>query len=108
MKQTGNILVFTQWSFKDALVQTYTLPYVDIIRKIISPERKIILVTSEQAHIALSKSEADQVNKDWQSRNMQWLPEPYQRFGIKKLVNSTRNLSKLISIKKRKSSFQYS
>ena len=44
MKLDGNILVFTQWSFKDALVQTYTLPYAAIIRKIISPERKIILL----------------------------------------------------------------
>ena len=59
MKEPGNILVFTQWSFKDALIQTYTLPYIDIIREIISSERKIILVTAEQGHIALSKEEID-------------------------------------------------
>jgi len=98
MKEAGNILVFTQWSFKDALVQTYTLPYVDIIREIISAERKIIIVTSEQPHIALSKEEADQINKDWEKRNMQLHPEPYKRFGLIKLVTSAGNLSKLISI----------
>ena len=103
MKTRGNILVFTQWSFKDALVQTYTLPYIDIIRDIISPERKIILVTAEQPHIALSKDEAHQINKDWERRNMQLLPESYKRFGLKKLIASAGNLSKLIgTIKKEK------
>ena len=56
--------MFTQWSFKDALVQTYTLPYINIIREIILPQQKIILVTAEQEHIALSKTESDQVNKN--------------------------------------------
>ena len=101
MRPAGNILVLTQWSFRDALVQTYTLPYVDIIRKIISPNRKIILITAEQEHIALSKDETDQINKDWQKRNMQLLPGPYKRFGIKKLVASAGNLSRLISVVKK-------
>jgi len=101
MKREGNILVFTQWSFKDALVQTYTLPYINIIREIISPGRKIILVTAEQPHIALSKEEAEQVNRDWKSRNMQLLPEPYKRFGLKKLIASAGNLSKLIGVIKK-------
>ena len=29
----GNVLVLTYWSYKDALIQTYTLPYVRIIQK---------------------------------------------------------------------------
>src|SRR6185369_1290620 len=101
MKEVDNILVFTQWSFKDALVQTYTLPYVNIIREIISPERKIILVTAEQPHIALSKNEADEINKDWSKRNMQLHSEPYKRFGLIKLVASARNLSRLTGIIKK-------
>ena len=101
MKERGNILVFTQWNFKDALIQTYTLPYIDIIRKIISPERKIIVVTAEQSHIALSKEELDKTNKEWEKRNMQLLAEPYKRFGIKKIVASAGNLSRLVGIIKR-------
>ena len=57
MKTTGHILVFTQWSFKDALVQTYTLPYVDLIREIIPLDIKIFLVTAEQQQIALDAEE---------------------------------------------------
>lgn len=101
MKTAGNILVFTQWSFKDALVQTYTLPYINIIRDIISPERKIILVTAEQPHITLTNDETGQINKDWKSRNMQLLPQPYKRFGLKKLIASAGNLSQLIGVIKK-------
>jgi len=101
MKTAGNILVFTQWSFKDALVQTYTLPYINIIRDIISPERKIILVTAEQWPVRLSKEETGQINKDWKSRNMQLLPQPYQRFGLKKLIATAGDLSQLIGVIKK-------
>ncbi|MFN3342602.1 MAG: hypothetical protein ACK40M_07885 [Flavobacteriales bacterium] len=47
MKRKGNILVFTYWPLNDALIQTYTLPYVKIIRNIIDKERKIYLITLE-------------------------------------------------------------
>jgi len=101
MRSSGNILVFTQWSFKDALVQTYTLPYVDIIRKIVPPGIKIFLVTSEQQQVALSDDETVQVNKEWEKRNMQLLPEPYKRFGVKKMFASAANLLRLRGIIKK-------
>lgn len=43
-----NILVLTYWSFNDALIQTYTLPYVKQIAETLSPEHKIILLTLEK------------------------------------------------------------
>lgn len=101
MKTAGNILILTQWSFKDALVQTYTLPYVDIIRRIISPERKILLVTSEQERIAVSDDESKQLNKEWSIRNMELIPEPYKRFGVKKMLASAGNIAKLYKIIKK-------
>jgi len=42
-----NILVITYWKFDDALVQTYTLPYLRIIRDILLPESEITLITME-------------------------------------------------------------
>jgi glycosyltransferase involved in cell wall biosynthesis len=103
MKTVGNIFVFTQWSFKDALVQTYTLPYVDIIRSIIAPERKIFLLTSEQSPIALSKEETDKINEDYAKKNMKLLPQSYRRFGIKKMIGLATNLFRLyFFIKKNK------
>lgn len=98
MKKPGNLLVLTQWSFKDALVQTYTLPYVDMIRQIISPDRKIFLVTAEQKQIALSKEEEDQINKEWARRNMQLVTEPYKRMGFKKMMAAVGNLFRLVRV----------
>jgi len=101
MTKEGNILVFTQWSFKNALVQTYTLPYVDIIRRIIAPNRKIFLFTAEQENIALNSDEIIQINNEWEKRNMQLLPYPYKRFGFKKMLVVAGYLFKLIRIIKK-------
>lgn len=101
MNKEGNILVFTQWSFKDALVQTYTLPYVDIIREIISPKRKMFLVTAEQQQIALNDEEIKKINNDWAERKMQLIAQPYRRFGLKKMIASGGNIYKLSRIIKK-------
>ncbi len=60
IKTNNNILILTHWSFQDALVQTYTLPYVFLIRKNIDADRKIILVTFEQDHLKMN----DDVRKE--------------------------------------------
>jgi len=96
-----NILIMTLWSYNDALVQTYTLPYVDIIRRIVSSERKIFLFTSEQEHIALSHEEKAQINTEWMQKNMELISEPYKRFGIKKMIASAGTLVKLYRVTKR-------
>jgi glycosyltransferase involved in cell wall biosynthesis len=101
MKLDGNIMVLTQWSFKDALVQTYTLPYVAIIRKIISADRKILIVTAEQTHIALNKRETEAINTEWSTVNMQLLALPYRRFGLKKIIASSTQFFKLYRLIKK-------
>lgn len=45
MSQPKNILVLTYWDFNDALVQTYTLPYLYIIANLLPPRSNIYLVT---------------------------------------------------------------
>ena len=102
MSLTGNILILTQWSFKDALVQTYTLPYVSIIRQIISSEREITLVTAEQASIGLSDYEKDAINREWKKSKMQLVAMPYRRFGVKKIIVSTFQFFKFYRLIKRK------
>ncbi|HEV8271818.1 MAG TPA: glycosyltransferase [Chitinophagaceae bacterium] len=103
MKLTGNILVLTQWSFNDALVQTYTLPYVEILRETIPEVRKIFVVTSEQEKKALTQREINDINDQWKSRNMELIAQPYKRFGWKKLVTSVGQMLKLYrTLKKNK------
>ncbi|MFL5729130.1 MAG: hypothetical protein ACJ75J_06530, partial [Cytophagaceae bacterium] len=84
----GNILVLTQWSFRDALVQAYTLPYVALIRKRLEPGFKLYLVTSEQQRLALAPGETEKVNLEWKKDNMYLQPYPYRKFGVKKMVGS--------------------
>jgi len=101
MKLTGNILVLTQWSFKDALIQTYTLPYVEILREIVPSEKKIIVVTSEQEKKALSPEEFKDINDQWKNRNMELIAQPYKRFGWKKLITGVGQIIDLYRIIKK-------
>jgi hypothetical protein len=101
MKLQGNILILTHWSFKDALVQTYTLPYVEIIREIVPVEKKIIVITSEQKNYALSGTEIETINLQWKKRNMELVAQPYKRLGWKKTIASIGQLIELYRVIKK-------
>jgi hypothetical protein len=78
-----NLLILTYWSYKDALIQTYTLPYVRIIRKNLPQKSKIYLFTIEQDFFKMNKAE-------WKTEKQKLLPEnihlirfSYSRIGLK-------------------------
>ena len=50
-----NVLVLTYWSYTDALIQTYTLPYVRIMKKQING--KVFLVMMEPVAKKLAPGE---------------------------------------------------
>lgn len=100
-KKSENVLVVTFWSFKDALVQTYTLPYVNIIRQKLPPGSKIFIVTFEQQRVALTESELDQKNKEFAKENIQLVAFPYTKFGVKKLVAALGHLYSMIKLIKK-------
>lgn len=75
------ILVLTYWSFKEALVQTYTLPFVQMIRNA-APQSPIYLVTFEQKHLQVSDEEWKSICKTYQEQNIFLLRFPYFRFGL--------------------------
>jgi len=105
----SNILLLTHWSYKDALVQTYTLPYLEMIRSILPKQYKIFLVTSEQGKLALSKEEIKNINEDWQQNNISLVALPYERFGFKKMVSMPTQLLQLVQlVRKNKISYIHS
>ena len=61
MSAAKNILILTQWSFKDPLIQAYTLPHVKIIAKQIPEGSKIYLVTFEQQGLKMQEDEKKDV-----------------------------------------------
>lgn len=87
-----NILIITYWKFSDALIQTYTLPYLRIIRKIVPPEANIYLLTLEK-----SQTETKVQNIPEKER-IQWISFPYQAFGWKAFIFWIRKIWELIRL----------
>ena len=96
-----NILIITFWSYNDALVQTYTLPYVNMIRKILPGDSKIFIVTFEQERIALSSSQLKAVNDEFGKNNIEVVAFPYKKFGVKKLIAAVDHLFSMIRLIKK-------
>ena len=78
-----NLLILTYWSYKDALIQTYTLPYVRIIRKNLPKKSKIYLFTIEQDFYKMSDDEWKIEKQKLATENIILLRVRYSKFGIK-------------------------
>ncbi len=79
------VLVLTFWSFKDALIQTYTLPYLRLIHKV-APKRKIFLLTLEKKHLEMSETERQMWEMELQKSNITLLSFPYVPFGFRAIL----------------------
>lgn len=93
MKSTKNILVLTYWSFSDALIQTYTLPYLKQIAEILSEESKIYLVT-------LEKDKGSGIIK-LEGSNLINIQYPYSTFGLAASLAWFKNIFTLKNIIKK-------
>ena len=89
IKETKNILILTYWSYHDALIQTYTLPYVRIIKKYLPANSKIFLVTLEQKQHNLSSCQVEtpgttkKIKETLKKENIYWINFKYYKFGFK-------------------------
>jgi glycosyltransferase involved in cell wall biosynthesis len=88
---TKNILVITYWDFKDALIQTYTLPYLKIIENIISENSKIFLFTLD---------EIERKNKTV-SLKITNISKQYYKFGLKSTLKWIKNFVYLYKLIKK-------
>lgn len=96
-----NLLVFTYWSFKEALIQTYTLPYLKIISKQIGPGSKIYLITIEKPELMLKADEMKRVEKELTEYNIELILIPYKRFGLSAIFNWSLNIFFLVNFCRR-------
>ncbi len=85
-----HVLVTTFWSFKDALVQTYTLPYLKIMHKHLPKDSKIYLLTIEQERYQILPAEIAQIENDLKKYNILSIRFPYFSYGFRSLLNWTR------------------
>ncbi len=77
-----NLMILTYWSYKDALIQAYTLPYVRIIRKNISSKSKLYLFTLEQRHLKMTSKEWSEEKLKLSSEGIYIYRFPYAHFGL--------------------------
>jgi glycosyltransferase involved in cell wall biosynthesis len=96
MRSKGeNILVLTYWPLQDALIRTYTLPYLRLIREEMGDQGRIILVTLEKNGAQHQFGYADE---KW---NIEHLQLPYLPFGGKAILNWMKELFFLRRLVKR-------
>lgn len=91
------ILVLTYWSYQDALVQTYTLPYLRILIQTLPKGSEVVLLTLEKPEYQLSASEAAREWELLKGENITWLAHPYHPFGMKSVVRWLSLLPRLAS-----------
>jgi len=96
-----NILILTHWSFQDALIQAYTLPYVFLIRKNIEADRKIILVTFEQDHLKMNSEVRKEKIAFLRSKGIELLTLKYTKFNFTLPLKALGYFYELISTIKR-------
>ncbi|MCX7729446.1 MAG: glycosyltransferase [Bacteroidia bacterium] len=71
--KTKNILVLTYWDINDALIQTYTLPYVKIMAQYIPDNSKIYVLTLNKKKSFISEEHP----------KIKWITFRYIPFGMK-------------------------
>ncbi len=81
----NNILIITYWCFNDALIQTYTLPYIKIISKKLPEGSKIYLVTLDKNKTKNALSECGIKN----------ISLPYTPFGFFAIFRWIKNIIQL-------------
>lgn len=82
-----NILVLTYWSYQDALIQTYTLPYVRMIKSKIRSNGKIYLMTLEKPHLT-TRVERSGIRNLLRDEGIEWISFRYIPFGFMAIMNS--------------------
>jgi glycosyltransferase involved in cell wall biosynthesis len=93
-----NILVLTQWSYKDPLIQAYTLPYVLILAKQLPPGSKIYLVTFEQQRLKMTSAEKVNTQKSLSENGIVLIDYSYSTFGLLSLTKMFFSILHLITV----------
>lgn len=91
--RSRHVLVITYWRFNDALIQTYTLPYLKLIQEELPTGSRIFLLTLETF--------PDQNNK---VLDMPWLvhvPLKYYPFGLKAMLMWIKSILSLLFLVRR-------
>lgn len=93
-RPSRSVLVLTYWSAPDALIQTYTLPYVRQVRRLLPASATIHLLTLEQQDHSQQAAEA--IRKLLREEGIEWVPVRYHRFGLRMFCRMVALLPRLV------------
>lgn len=89
----SNVLILTYWSFGDALIQSYTLPYLRIIRRQLPRDARLVLFTLEK--ISPDAAAEERIRKQLQVDSIEWMYGRYFPFGLRAVVEWGRLIVQL-------------
>ena len=101
MASRKNILIVTPWSYNDALIQAYTLPYVRIIRKNIDTNNKVLLVTFDQPAYKMDNGELSKIKTSLKEEGIELVTFSYTKFDIKLFIKAFSYIIQLYKIIKK-------
>ena len=81
-----NVLILTYWSYPDALIQTYTLPYVRILKNELPPGSSIYLLTLEKNKETTTGVKKSIIESKLKEEGIVWIPFHYKPFGLSALL----------------------
>lgn len=96
-----NILIVTYWSFNDPLIQTYTLPYVRIIRKNLPEGSRIYLFVLNQKAYDLPAEEYKRRKELLEKENIFLVDAAYRPFGFGAMARAAAYIFRMWRLCKR-------
>jgi len=84
----NNILVLTSWSFKEGLIQSYTLPYLRMISEHLKADERLFLVTFEKENMSNTPEEESAARASLKTDKIEWVKYNYNRPSISSIFNS--------------------
>ncbi len=76
------VLVITYWSYREPLVQNYTLPYIHLMLKILPKGSRISLITMEKPEQRLGGEQKREEVRKLANKGIDWTSGRYDRFGL--------------------------
>ncbi|MFN8314625.1 MAG: glycosyltransferase [Cyclobacteriaceae bacterium] len=94
------ILILTYWAYQDALIQTYTLPYVKIMAE--NPTLTLWLVCLQPADKPIGKNELETIQQSLAQMRIHLVLLRYIPWGLAGVFNTLRNVAALFFLMWRK------
>lgn len=80
------LLILTSWNYDEALIQTYTLPYLHLINKALDGKTELHLITFEKNK--KTSEEIKTINTELKKHNIILKTFRYRQFGLLSILNS--------------------